>query len=133
MIDHWFQRTGPCTQCGWPTAHNPAPSSGMTQSASTGEGKEPHRTLRSVAVDGAEKKVAGGPATPRLMAPCRPRKEHMMRSLSVRDIQDEIAKLPGHAAILVEDEFGRKYDAVRFWAIGTATEDPGLIIKIESM
>lgn len=52
------------------------------------------------------------------------------RAVTVGYLRAAIADLPDTAGILLEDDWGRKYDLVRARAIGTRTDDPGLILHV---
>jgi len=47
------------------------------------------------------------------------------------ELQEAINSLPTLTAeVVVEDEWGQKYDLIRSFAIGQRTDDSGLVLKI---
>lgn len=53
------------------------------------------------------------------------------RMLLIKQLLQAINELPTYTAeIIVEDTMGGQYELVRSRAIGTLTDDPGLILKI---
>lgn len=50
---------------------------------------------------------------------------------SIPELKAALEKLPDTATIIVEDDFGWKYEVVRVFTIGTSTPDPGLVIKVK--
>jgi hypothetical protein len=53
---------------------------------------------------------------------------HELRALTVGELREAIKDLPDSAAILIDDR-GWHLDPFQFLAIGTCTDDPGLVIK----
>jgi hypothetical protein len=51
--------------------------------------------------------------------------------VAVGALRAQIERLPDEAQILVEARDGSQYDVRRVRAIGTATDDPGLVITVE--
>ena len=54
-------------------------------------------------------------------------------SLTVRELLEVATPLPLTAGVLLEDQYGRKYEVAHAYTIGTKTDDPGLIIKIRNL
>lgn len=52
-------------------------------------------------------------------------------TVSVGDLAAQIDHLPDTARILVEGRDGSQYEVVRVMTVGTATDDPGLIVQVE--
>lgn len=49
------------------------------------------------------------------------------------ELQEAINALPSlTAGVILEDQYGQKYDLIRSFAIGTRTDDPGLVLKIRT-
>ena len=51
--------------------------------------------------------------------------------ITVGELRTEIDRLPDTAPVLVEMRDGSQYDVRKVRAIGTATDDPGLVFLIE--
>ena len=50
---------------------------------------------------------------------------------TVADVRAALEKLPDTAGVIVEDSWGQQYEMVIARAIGTKTNDPGLVLKVE--
>jgi hypothetical protein len=46
------------------------------------------------------------------------------------ELQEAINALPGAAGVVIEDEWGQKYDLVRAYTVGKNGDDPGLVLKV---
>ena len=51
----------------------------------------------------------------------------------LKELQQAINSLPTLTApVILEDDWGRKYDLIRSFGIGQRTDDPGLVLKIRA-